>query len=166
MGLSTIMHAAIEYTLNGSLDFGSAVAKYDGAKDVSLASGTGAQQADLVHIDHISIAASGNTTKDLSGSLVDPLGNTCVFAKIKAILVKASAANSNNVVVGAGSNPFTGPLGGTTPTVSVPPGGQFLISAPKDGWAVTADTADILKFANSGSGSAVEMDLVIIGCSA
>lgn len=166
MGLSTIMHAAIEYTLNGALDFGSAVAKYDGAKDVSLASGTGAQQADLVHIDHISIAASGNTTKDLSGSLLDPLGNACVFAKIKAILVKAAASNVNDVVVGAGSTPFIGPLGGTTPTVSVPPGGQFLVSAPAGGWAVTADTADVLKFANSSSGSAVEFDLVLIGCSA
>jgi hypothetical protein len=166
MGLSTTMHAAIEYTLNGSLDFGSAVAKYDGAKDVSLASGTGAQQADLVHIDHISIAASGNTTKDLAGSLLDPLGNACVFAKVKAILVKASAANVNNVVIGADTNAFVGPFGGTTPTVSVPPGGQFLVSAPAAGWAVTADTADTLKFANSGSGTAVEFDVLIIGCSA
>jgi hypothetical protein len=166
MGLQTTLKAGVEYTLNGALDFGSAVAKYAGPTDVTLGSGTTAQNADLLHIDRITIAASGNATKDLAGSLLDPLGNACVFAKVKAIIVKASAANTNNVVVGAGTNPFNGPLGGTTPTVSVPPGGQFLVSAPKDGWPVTADTADILKFANSNSGSGVDFDLIIIGTSA
>lgn len=166
MGLQTTLKAGVEYTLNGALDFGSAIAKFAGPTDVTLGSGTTAQNADLIHIDRITIAASSNTTKDLAGSLLDPLGNACVFAKIKAIIVKASAANTNDVVVGAGTNPFNGPLGGTTPTVSVPPGGQFLVSAPAGGWPVTAGTGDVLQFANSSSGTSVVFDVILIGTSA
>lgn len=166
MGLQTTLKASVDYTLNGSLDFGSAVAKYVGPADVVLGSGTTAQNADLIHIDSIEIAASGNATKDLHGSLLDPLGNACVFAKIKAILVKAAAGNTNNVVVGNGTNPFVGPFGAGTHTVAVPPGGQLLMTAPKDGWTVTDSTADILKFANSGSGTVVDFDVILIGTSA
>ncbi len=87
------------------------------------------------------------------------------FTKIKAILVKAAEGNTNNVVVGgAASNGWVGPFGATTDTVAVKPGGTVMFVAPDaNGYAVTAGTADQLKVANSGVGTGVTYDIVIVG---
>lgn len=167
MGLTTKLKAAIEYRLTASPDLGNAEAKYAGAAAVDLASGTGDNQADRVFSDTRTLAASATEDLDLAGTLTNPLGAAVVFAKIKAILIKAAAGNTNNVVVGgAAATQFVGPFGAVTHTISVPPGGQFMISAPKAGWAVGAGTADLLKLANSGAGTGVSFDIVVIGTSA
>ena len=132
-----------------------------------LASGTAASQADMVWRDRRTIAASSSENLDLASTLTDALGAAATFAKVKAILVIASDANTNEVVVGgAASNAFVGPFGGTTPTVSVRPGGVFFVAAPAAGWTVTFSTGDILKVANSSSGTGVTYDIIIIGTSA
>lgn len=134
---------------------------------ITLTSGTGANQADLVFADSRTLAASANETLDLYGSLKDPFGSTLNFARIKAILIEARAANTNNVVIGnAVANPFLGPLGGTTPTVTLPPGGVLLLVAPASGWTVADATNDSLKIANSGGTTGVTYDIVVIGASA
>jgi hypothetical protein len=92
-------------------------------------------------------------------------GATLTFTKIKAILVKAAEGNTNNVVVGgAASNGWVGPFGDVSDTVAVKPGGTLLLVAPNAaGYAVTAGTGDILKVANSGAGTGVTYDIVIVG---
>jgi hypothetical protein len=136
--------------------------------DLNLASGTAASQQDLsYYAEAVSIAASGSTNYDLNGSLTDDFGDAVDFAKVTAIIVKASASNTNSVVIGAAaSNAFTGPFGSTTHTIAVPPGGTAMLLAPVGGWTVTAGTGDILKVANSSSGSAVVFDIAILGRSA
>ena len=101
--------------------------------------------------------------------LADDLGQAQNFAKIKVIMIKASSANTNDLVVGnAASNGFIGPFGAATHTVAVKPGGTLLMecSGTLAGWPVTAGTADILKLANGGAGSAVVFDIAILGTSA
>lgn len=133
---------------------------------VRLTPGTAAGQADLVFADTRSISASASEDLDLAGGLTDPFGVTLTFAKVKAIYIQAKATNTNDVVVGgAASNGFAGPFGGTTPTVSVKPGGVLLIAHPGAGWTVTASTSDLLKVANSSSGSAVAYDVIVVGTS-
>lgn len=164
MGLTTTIKAAIGYRKTASVDLGSAEAKYDGHGEATLANGTGSNQADLVYADQRTIAASGSETLDLT-ALVGPLGEVVSFAKVKAILIKAAAGNTNNVVVGdAAVDPFTGPLGGTTPTITVPPGGVALLTAPAAGWSTTSATD--LKVANSGAGTGVTYDIEVVGTSA
>jgi hypothetical protein len=161
MSLTAKLRASIQFALGAAPDLGTAVAKFAGLPDVDLASGTGDWQASKAYVNSIQIAASGDTTLDLS-ALTDPLGVALSLTKVKAILVKAGAGNTNSVIMGAaGSNPFLGALGGTAPTVTVPPGGVAMLTAPKAGWTVS--TAVNLKFANSSSGSAVDFDLLIIG---
>lgn len=163
-GLTATIKAAIAYKKTGAPDLGQASAAYDGHADIQVDNGTGNNQADLVFSDQRTLTASSTETLDLS-SLVGPLGEAVAFAKIKAILIKASPNNTNSVIVGAaGSNPFLGPLGGTTPTLTIPPGGEILLAAPKAGWAVS--TAVNLKLANSSSGSSVIYDIIITGTSA
>lgn len=133
---------------------------------IDLVEGTASGAADLVFADERTLAASATENLDLAGGLTDPFGVTLTFAKVKAIIIIANAANSNDVVAGAATNPFTGPLGGTTPTVSVKPGGFYAIGHPGAGWTVTAATADILKVANGSSGTSVTYRIIIIGTSA
>lgn len=131
---------------------------------VNFTEGSGANQATTLYEARRTIAASSNETLDLHGVLTDDFGQTVNFTSIKAIVVKASAANTNNVVIGAaGSNPFTGPFGGTTPTIAVPPGGRIVLTAPAAGWTVTDSSSDQLKVANSSSGSGVTYDILLIG---
>jgi len=151
---------------NGSNDLGTPKMDISEVDVVDLIQGTASGAADLMFSDERTLAASANESLDLAGSLVDPLGATLTFAKIKAIIVIAAAANTNDVVVGAAASPFVGPLGGTTPTISVKPGGFFAIAHPGAGWTVTASSADLLKIANSSSGTGVTYKIILIGTSA
>lgn len=136
-------------------------------KTHSLGSGTAAGEADLVFAARFTIAASGSQDLDLAGALSDAFGGTLTFVKVKALYVYAATTNTNNAVVQPGaSNPFTGPFGGTTPTLTVPPDGELFLSAPKAGWPVTPATGDILTIANSGAGTSVVVDVVVLGTSA
>lgn len=131
---------------------------------VTFADGVGASQAQKLFCDTRTLTASSTENIDLAGSLTDAFGATLTFAEIKAIIVSADSGNTNNVVVGgAASNAF--PLfGDATDTISVKPGGFFAIVDPSaGGYTVTAGTGDILKIANSSSGTSVIYTIVIIG---
>lgn len=133
-----------------------------------LASGTGANQADRVYYAQPTIAASGTTTIDLNGSVTDVFGATVSFLRIKAMIIAASSANTNNVIVGnAATNGFITWVGAATHTVTVRPGGFFCLTAPDaTAYAVTAATADLLLFTNSGAGTGVTFDVILLGASA
>lgn len=160
------------FTVNGTakntldLTYAQAVLAY--AKTGSLSTGTGANQADRIFSDQRTIVISGTDDLDLAGtSLQDNLGQNLSIARIKVLAVYASAGNTNNVVMGVGTAPVTTILGGTTPTLNIRPGGMMLLTAPDAvAYGVTATTADILRFANSGAGTSVTYDIVIIGSSA
>jgi hypothetical protein len=167
MALKATIRAAIAAELIGSADLGENEFSLPFAADIPLLNGTGANQADRIFADKRTLAASASEDLDLSGVLTDPLGAVLTFGKVKAILVRADKANTNDVILGgASTNPFVGPFGGATHTVSVPPGGAALFVAPGAGWLVAAGSGDLLKIANSGAGTGVTYDIVIIGTSA
>jgi hypothetical protein len=136
-------------------------------KEMSLENGTGANQANNIYSTSATLSASASADLDLAGSLLNPLGAAVVFTKVKAILVIADAANTNDVVVGgASATQFVAPFGAATDKINVKPGGMFLLTAPNAaGLAVGAGTADLLKFANGGGTTSVTYTLVIIGVS-
>lgn len=131
----------------------------------TLANGAGANAANVVWHDQRTLAASGTENLDLAGSLTDALGATATFARIKALYIAAAAGNTNNVVVGgAAANTWTGPFADATDKVSLRPGAYLLLVAPDaTGYAVTADTADQLKIANSAGSTSVTYDIILIG---
>jgi hypothetical protein len=168
MALSTKLSAAISATLTGAGDLGTPTVALPLSFARDWTTGTASGQADLAWGDTNTLAASANTDIDLAGSLTGPLGGTVTFARVKAIIVVADAANTNSVVLGnAASNGFTGPFGAATHTVAVPPGGMLMLVAPgTTAWPVTASTGDLLRVANSGAGSSVTYQILIIGASA
>ena len=147
-----------------ALDLGNAKYKPLINAIVNFASGTGAGQANSVFTDTRTLTASGTENLDLSGGLTDAFGNTLAFTRVKAILVVARSANTNDVEV-------TRPASNGVPLflsagdgVTIPPDGQFFLVAPDaDGIAVTASTGDIITITNSAGGSSVTYDIVIVG---
>ncbi|MEH0650667.1 hypothetical protein QA995_14800 [Streptomyces scabiei] len=167
MTLSTSLSVNLKSTLSTALDLVTSQAPMDYSAAVSLASGVGANQADKIFSDTRTLAASATEDLDLAGVLSDPLGASLTFARIKAVLIKAAAGNTNSVQV-------TRPASNGVPLflaagdgLSVRPGGLFLWVAPDaTGVAVTAGTGDLLTLTNSAGSTSVTYDVIIIGASA
>lgn len=171
MPLSTKVALSVDASLtDASVDLTTVSAPLSVRKALRMLSGTGAGQADKAWWDTRTLAASATEDLDLAGTLLDPVLKTAMtFARVKGLFVAAAAGNANNVVVGAAAaNPWATLLNATG-TVTLRPG-AFLFAgagaADAIGWAVTAGTGDLLKVANSGAGSPVTYDIVVIGCSA
>jgi hypothetical protein len=164
MALKTQLYAGVSALLTGVNALGVPSYQLAKADDIVLNDGNGANQAQKMYASTRTIVASGTDDLDLAGGLTDALGQLIIFATVKAIFVKASTANANNVVIGAAAaNQFVGPFGAATHTIAVRPGGRELSIAPATGWTVVAGTGDIFRIANSGAGTSVEYDIVIIG---
>lgn len=136
-------------------------------KDYSifLGTGTAANQASNSFHDQRTITASSSENLDLAGVLTNAFGTTLTFTKIKAVIIHAASTNVNDVLVGgAATNAWIGWVGDATDIVKVKPGGTLIWVAPDNiGGAVVAATGDILKVANSSSGTSIVYDIVIIG---
>lgn len=132
----------------------------------ALASGTGADQADMIWMDTRTIAASGNEDLDLAGVLTGALGNTLTFATMKALIVAAADGNTNNVVITRPAANGVPLFSAASDAISVKPGGLFVWFAPGTGVTVTAGTGDLINMSNSGGGTGVTYDVAILGCSA
>ncbi|MFF2522433.1 hypothetical protein [Streptomyces liangshanensis] len=168
MTLSSSFAIAAAGELSSALDLSTARAPLSVSRAVLYGSGTGAGLADKLFSDHRTLAASATEDLDLAGVLLDALGTAITFARVKGLLISAAATNTNNVVVGAASsNPWATFLN-STGTVTLRPGatlGLFAGAADPTTYAVTAGTGDLLKVANSGAGTPVSYDIVIIGAS-
>jgi hypothetical protein len=151
----------------GGSDFGGPVFDPSIEKILQFTNGTGAGQADILWADERTLAASATEDLDLAGVLTDAFGATVASAELVAILVIAADANTNNVVLGAATNPIA-LFGGTTPTYAVKPGGIFLVAAPNAAGLLTvgAGSTDVLKVANSGSGTSVTYKIAVLARSA
>ena len=169
MPLTSKVTVEVAATHVSLLDLANATVPLSVARAIALADGTGLGQADRIFHDRRTLAASANEDLDLAGVLTDAFGAVITFARIKALLIAADPGNTNNVIVGnAATNGFISWVGAATHTVTVRPGGLLLLLAAADvtAYAVTAATADLLRVANSGAGTSVTYDVVLIGASA
>lgn len=168
MALTTMLKLFMTFLATKSgIDLSTPQSYLERTFEKSLASGTGAAQADLIFHDKRTIAATTNDDLDLAGSLTDACGATLTFAKVKLIYIENPSGNDGDVVVGAAaSNQFVGPLGGATHTIAIKPGGCLLLASPVNaGWTVAAGTGDILRVRNAGSASQ-DIPVIIVGTSA
>ena len=134
----------------------------------ALAGGVAAGQADLMYAAERSVATASNDDIDLSGSLTDAFGVTITMAEMVGIIIvneaKNGTANTTDLTIGAGSNPFIGFLGATDTIGPIKPGGSFMLFAGDAAGigAVTAGTGDILRIANS-AGATATYQIAILG---
>jgi hypothetical protein len=157
--------AALTGGVTSTIDRGRTSFVFDPATPTELPQGTAAGQADIVFCDTRSLATNTSESLDLAGGVTDVFGVTRTFVKVKALRIKAASTNTTTLVIGNGTNPFVGPFGSGSHTLSLAPGAEILLSNPVDGWTVTAGTGDILKITNP-AGATASFDLDIAGTSA
>jgi hypothetical protein len=154
-GVTGSISGQVQGQYTGSNDLASVTAAFSQKATASFTPGVGTGQADKFYSKTRTITASSSENLDLAGVLPDPFGATLTFVKVKAIYISAAASNTNDVCFGgAASNGFLGPFADATDIHCVRPGGFEVISNPV-GWTVVAATGDLLKVANSSSGTAV-----------
>lgn len=166
MALDTLVKISVRSTLSNDLDLAVAAAPTLADLNYTWATGTGANQADKVFSDQRTVNASANEDLDLAGVLTDALNQSLTFAKVKAIYVKASASNANNVQVTRPASNGVPWLLAAGDGIALRPGATFIwISPDATGVSVTAGTGDLINVANSGGGTSVVYDIIIIGTS-
>lgn len=135
---------------------------------IELDNGTAANSADLLFHDTRTLAASASEDLDLAGGLTNPLtGAAMTFVEIRAVQIRASASNTNNVRVTRPASNGVPLFLAASDGIDIPPGGMFMWACPADGKVtVTASTGDLITVANSSSGTSVTYDVTIVGCSA
>jgi hypothetical protein len=163
------VNAQIDLTINaqqvGTNDLGSPQMTLSPIKEVlQFVSGTDAvNELDILFADTRTLAASANENLDVAGALTGALGATITAGEIVAIFVKAAQGNANNVNVSQpASNGLPGLFLAAGDGVSIKPG-EWQLFASQKGWPVTAGTGDLINVANSGAGTSVSYDVVILG---
>jgi len=130
-----------------------------------IVSGTGASQADRFWHDTRTLAASGTEDIDLNPGPAGSFG-AVLFAKLKAIVVQAAVANTNDVQVtrpAANGVPFMMAAGDG---VALSPGDEFHLTKRGSGWTVTGATGDLITITNSAGGTGITYTIILIGTSA
>jgi hypothetical protein len=160
MPLTTTIQAGIQAVETISGDLQSMSSAFSSLAPVVLENGTGDNQANRKYSDTISVG-TGGTELDIV-NIVDSDGRTQQLSTVKALLVRASPANSGNIIVGnATAARFQGPFNTSTWTVTLPPGAGFLIYAPLAGWSSANGVNDTIKIAASATTQMA--DIMIIG---
>jgi hypothetical protein len=172
MPLKSKIKVSLQAEQTANNDYGTVAFNPVLAETIDLLSGTLAGQADLIFADERTVATGANDDLDLAGVLANALGGVLANVEIVAILLinksKAGPANTTNLTIGGGTNPFIGFLGGTVPVIGpIRPGGVVLLACPADVGigAVVAGTGDILRITNS-AGASNTYQIAILGRSA
>lgn len=165
MALHAKVYTGIDIVQSNALDLGNVEFKSSAdLTPIDYPSGTSSGQVSKCFTDTRSLGSGATENLDLAGGLTDALGTTLTFAVVKAIEIRALSTNTNNVEVGgAATMGFAGWFKSITDIVVIPPGGQFSICHPGAGWTVTAGSGDLLKIANSSTGSTVSYKIKIVG---
>lgn len=161
-GVTASIALNIDATLAGSNDLGTPKLRALIEQLVQFRPGTdGTGKADLMFSDTRTLAASANEDLDLAGVLASAFGATIAAAELVLLYIEAAEGNTNNVNV-------TRPAANGVPIFlaagdgrGIKPGDFFLI-VDSAGIAVTAGTGDLVNVANSGAGSSVTYDVLIL----
>jgi hypothetical protein len=166
--LKAIVTAEIKATYKNVLDLGTPTDEFLKRLKIELSNGTSANAADLMFHDQRTLTASGTEDLDLAGGLTNPLtGAAMTFVELRAVLITAAAANTNNVVLSRPASNGVPLFSAASDAIPIPPGGTFLWACPADGKvAVTAGTGDLLTITNSAGSTSVTYDVAILGTSA
>ena len=168
MPLTSTLNFSVSGVQTTALDLGTASLPFTLNSNFTLASGVAANQADRVFTDTRTLGASATEDLDLAGVLLDAFGAAITFVKLKALVIKAAAANTNNVHLSRPAGATGVPIFlAISDGIIIPPGYTFAWFGPGTGGiAVTPATGDLITLTNSAGGTGVTYDVVIIGTSA
>ncbi|CAB4196013.1 hypothetical protein UFOVP1299_49 [uncultured Caudovirales phage] len=161
--LAGSLKVALSTTLTNTSDLEVVNSLLGNTTTFTVTNGTGANQSNMQFSDTRTTDVSGETL-DLAGVLLNAFGVAITFTAIHAIIIKAAAANTLDVVVGnAVATQFVGPFGAATHTMAVGPGQMWMITNfSAAGWACTGGSLDNLLIKASNTGN-VTYDIILIG---
>lgn len=125
--------------------------------------GSDTNEAQKVFTNTYTLAASANVDLDFAAGMNDPFGVAQTFSRVKLIMITAADTNVNNVNVGGTVTNQMTLLADASDIAPVLPGGALIWDLGDAGRAITAATGDLLRISNSGSGTGVTFDIVVIG---
>jgi hypothetical protein len=144
-GVSASIELNIRAKQTGTADLGTPQITAVLEKILEFTPGTSAVgQANILFSDERTLAASTGEDLDVAGALTDALGATIASAEIVAIAIVAAAANTNDVQV-------------------TRPGSNGLAAFLAAGDGVAVGTGDLIHVANSGAGTSVTYQVIVIG---
>lgn len=164
--LIATVKANVKATAQKSLDLSVPVDVMVSNNTQEFTFGTAANQIDQEFHDKRTLAAQTNEDLDFSGDLTNSLGGVVTFSKIKAIIIVNKSSAADLEISPAAVNGCDLWFGDASDKFTLMPGGLFLITEPATGWAITADTADLLNISNPTAGESLDYDIVILGLSA
>jgi len=166
MGFSGKVKLDVVAALTNPLDLSAPIDSLVYSHLVEFTTGAAANQANMLWHDKRTLAPSGTEDLDLAGVLVNGLGVTQTFVRIKALVFAASLANTNAVNVtrpAANGVPLFLAAGDGIP---LGPGAAFHWVAPSAaGVVVTPATGDLITVTNAAAGTSVDYDVIVIGAS-
>lgn len=153
--------------LSNVLDLANVSSPLAQSRATDFANGTGANQANVIWSDQRTLAPSASETLDLAGGgLVDAFGAAIAPARLRGVLIYAAPGNLNNLTL-FGDAAHVPLLNTPATTITLPPGGIFLLTKPDTaGIVVTATTFDLIKVANAAGVNSVIYDIFLLGASA
>ena len=167
MPLTASIGLSVTGTQSNALDLGTAALQFSLSSYVDLTSGTGSGQADRVFTDTRTLGISATEDLDLAGVLTDAFGALITFVKMKGLFIKAAAGNTNNVNLSRPAGATGVPIFlAISDGIVIPPGYTFAWFGPGTGITVTPASGDLITLTNSGAGTGVTYDVIIIGASA
>lgn len=133
-----------EYAVDG--DDGASLVSQD-LYTADFENGTSSNQVGNVWVDKTRNLNATSEDIDVFNDIDDFQGQPAGFNNLKVLMLKNLDEDSgDNFVLSPGSgNPITTILGGTSPTLTVGPGGLLLLVNPIDGYAVTDGSADEIR---------------------
>ena len=125
-------------------------------------SGTASNQMNTLFRETVTLTNGQARTVNLATGVANAFGDTVTFDEVRFLAVTTLAANLNNITVGnAATNEFDSWCGGTNQTITVVPGGTWIMVAPNTA-GYDSSTDGNLKILNSGTNS-VTYDLWVGG---
>ena len=133
------------------------------SRGLTLANGTGANQADTVFHDNRTLADGANETLDLNdGTLSDQFGDAVTLDILKTIYIKNNSSDASLLIGGAAATQL-GLFADGTDILTLRPGGEFFMTAA-DANGIDTTTNPDLKMAHNGTGtSSLTYDIIVIG---
>lgn len=135
----------------------------DFAASSAYTNGTGSNQVNGFYADTRTLAATSENFDFDSGSMTDGYTSNLIFTKIKFLYIKNNSSTTGQNLVLSGDwlgFAVTGPIsaGGT---VTIGPGGTFVLDNPIDGYPVSSGiTQDVLTVTNT---TTFTYDIIILG---
>jgi len=128
------------------------------------ADGTASDQCDVVWQDQRTLNATSEDL-DMAGSLTDSRGNTVTFADVKVIAIEnTNTTAGQDLTFGpATANGVSTIFGATTESITIRAGGTLVLDAPKDGYAITTGTADLVEI--DAGANTVTYNIILMGTS-